>query len=1628
MLALGLTTCRYLREQFLQGTPDMSMKEKFLKEAKIGESVEVAIGRKNIQGIVVSLDTSTVQIKKSDGKTSTLSLEAIDYFEFSGDDETLAQFPDAELASENTFQGASQVRMESRNASDNKPSVDHYLSNPIPPQEIFAILEENGVTFFKDDNKPCVTTYSDVAKAEKSSRLRSKLLAIANSLDFAMVQNHEAGPADYKIQENIKKLQKMKNENVASKTFANMLGALYYQLKCDRLALEAYEEGDDNESAFTIAENIKSTECMEKFACRHLVNSSVLNAHILKQLALLAIDKNDFSIISSLFISLMDDAKVPGVIAFIKALLVSRGEKGFLGFDNSKDSLRMLISVSMDGLMDERIGGNFKMVENIKDIDFSETENTKHSYFEAASEARDRRLYDLAEKFYLKAIDKEDNCVNSVIQILEMFIQIENDDKFTEYFKKYAMKYLASYPHRYKEFYTILANKNPKVVANLNEQERIKQKERINQKNNAKTTNSGWEIYTQKARDAQLNKKNLDEAIKYYKLAIEKGEKLSSNVLDLAMIYNQRSEFDAALELLDDYSKYIEKRKYLNSQIAIYLKAKDLKYKNAIIETFKQLRSLPGSVERELLIAEGGLMNRISEHQRAIKIFNDVLNGFDNDISENDEEKNKKILIVLNGLCLAHFMIRDHLKAKEYAEKILELNPEDTRAKAVISGHSPEYNLKIEDDEFWDFSSFISREVKDVEVSNFFIEKMDSINLMNEIVDKTTINEGKYIGSQYYASRIIESIKDKSTRNIINEESKSQLYFIIAKLIRQILDRKEKITEDIINEQQYQMSVAIGCFLWGSHALSNSSNYDTARYCFWQAIKIFQNFSDNTQCWAAATSRFVQTYFLPPKEIGEMKRESFYYNFENYRGDYNNKLETELNVSMSKEIQNSVDGFITGMMDMIQYNNKAKEEILNRIFNHHNSREFFESICKIGNIDNNEDNSFAEFERFWELSTTKYFEKRNSFLELIDRSIDSVFKVGELQDNYNKYVDNEFRELLNTTDKECIIQLDKILSKLINYNNESQFESKAEILSSIEDARTLLQSKISNSPTFFSFEKIIPELDKLRTKIYYESQHLYKNAKPEISVVLSSHCSIIKIDENTYKVTAPISFVNKNNVQKADNISIKIEIEGEGIEIDNSTNLGRTSLSGNGVSMDRLVCFKITADVYENKAFDVNFKLNYQYKSSLTEIIDEPKDYTLSIPLYSSESFVHIENIFDQFKNGAQVTNRKMFYGRDDDIENIIKQICDKNGDVLRGRSLALYGQTRTGKSSLLFHLKNRIREIDRRNNSEKNVIVDIGSLGTTGSSMQEFLFTLLDVLNNEIKGNHPLLKEILEEDEIEIVPAKILEENETVGQVYFNSIIRKITNCVERSNKKYSFIFMIDEFTYIYDWINRGVMTSNIMNFWKGFIQNYGFFAVVVGQDHMMEFVSDNRFTNAFGSIDLWKVTYLSEPYAKKLMYEPIMFIDEKGDRRNRFQDSALDMLYELTAGSAFLIMKLCAGLVDYLNEQKTIIVTRAHVEDYLRKNIGSIDEASYFHPQYDDKKGFTQEERNERIEKNKKMLQRIAQSSNRREWASIRDVVVDSDDSEIFDSLVARDVIVSQQGRCKIKVGLYKEFILFQ
>ena len=449
---------------------------------------------------------------------------------------------------------------------------------------------------------------------------------------------------------------------------------------------------------------------------------------------------------------------------------------------------------------------------------------------------------------------------------------------------------------------------------------------------------------------------------------------------------------------------------------------------------------------------------------------------------------------------------------------------------------------------------------------------------------------------------------------------------------------------------------------------------------------------------------------------------------------------------------------------------------------------------------------------------------------------------------------------------------------------------------------------------------------------------------------------------------------------------------------------------------------EIELDDTANNVHDIQltFNITFRYKISYDFEKNEPVYGSKTVTEYSDFvfdenydcGFKEIKNIFRDYCSGSVVKNEKMFFGRERDINAVIKNIRDENNRIISNRCVCIYGQTRTGKSSLLYHIKMKLQE------DANNIIVDIGDVGSAGCSQECFCYRILSVLMSELEDNEELAFLMLNAGIALDVDTDRLRSDE----YYFINTIEKIQRVLKRSSPDSQIIILIDEFTYIYDWIKQKKISDNFMKFWKALLTNYDISAIIIGQDHMMKFINDARFTNAFGVIRTWEVNYLSKPDAYNLITKPVSSSpDYAGSNGCTILKEAVEYLIELTSGSAYLLMNICAGFIDYLNERHALIATRGHAEDFIRRSLAHFEER-WFEPLFNDK---IELDSVESINANKDLLKKIALNSTVSDGVFPEDLNFSEKETSKLQDLIERKVVERKNSKISIIVKLYAEWL---
>ena len=290
-------------------------------------------------------------------------------------------------------------------------------------------------------------------------------------------------------------------------------------------------------------------------------------------------------------------------------------------------------------------------------------------------------------------------------------------------------------------------------------------------------------------------------------------------------------------------------------------------------------------------------------------------------------------------------------------------------------------------------------------------------------------------------------------------------------------------------------------------------------------------------------------------------------------------------------------------------------------------------------------------------------------------------------------------------------------------------------------------------------------------------------------------------------------------------------------------------------------------------------------------------------------------------------------------------------------------------------HLEQKIRDAYGQ---EAYVIVSVGSVGEC-QSMYGFLAVMIYKLEETLRKEHGTLYKFLRENEVTF-PYDEIESNPSddakngIFKRTLNEIISKSRE-FGGSDNKYIPLFLIDEFTYFYQWIKDGSLSSNFMKFWKAFLQNNPVCSIVIGMDHMPQFIAE--YENEFACSGEIPVHFLKEIDTKDLAEKPIRLKDGTSRYRDKPGEDALSYVYKLTAGSAYLTVIFCDAFVDYLNERRTTYITRTVIDNFIKERLlGSrpVLKGIMFDPQLNDPGKFSPEEHDNTYADNKALLTYIA------------------------------------------------------
>ncbi len=914
-------------------------------------------------------------------------------------------------------------------------------------------------------------------------------------------------------------------------------------------------------------------------------------------------------------------------------------------------------------------------------------------------------------------------------------------------------------------------------------------------------------------------------------------------------------------------------------------------------------------------------------------------------------------------------------EATEILQEVLKIDKDNQMTKNLLEKLSAE-NLKEDWDELLQQS-----EESDNPISPFLEEILDNYSAFYGVPNYIIVDETRLYSQKTYDD-IVDQAADKDVSS--DSQKRSQLLLTKAKISQRLTGAYDKRDFALYCNDMARLSIIKN---------PNRVVWDVVRFYFNESFSL-------TSSWGSTVRQFVQYLetLIPSKRGNIFQKLS----------DSEKRVSENLHLYVTNSVSTHDMDWLYGLLHPALYNEEISNRIAKELYQNKELRaEFKNRITALGKNAENLDSEEGVLSMWKELRDERYAAEanlKNSFLSKLQNN--TLQKLNATMSGLSD--ETKVSSWLFAKDQERLKETFKVLvPKIDSYIKSQEYNSKEDNCQDALRVLVTLIDDIHQNPTKFSYEALLPLL-KYYQVVLVENWNTYeKGSKPELKISLLTQSSCIN-DEGV--VSLQFAVENGKNSSPISHVSLKLK---ECKEVESclyKEDVYIEYLKGGDQPLIFHVDLNVKPEYYNEKAFSISAVCQYRNTNDESLAYEE----NMAVRLYSENEYEHINNPYNA---GDAVANRDMFFGRDAFINNM--------ADVMNSspsKQLIIYGQKRSGKSSVLHWLKDRLI-------SQGAFCVGF-SLGLiqNNPSAEQFFYMILQSIEKGLyrwKGTKPSFT----------VPriADFIAENPTNPVVTFSNYMFKFKEACKETEgwEERLIVVMIDEFTYLYTGIMNGKIDPSIMQQWKSVIQNpdSSFASVMVGQDVIPYFKNEPYARNAFQMIEDYRLTYLEEADARDLITKPIK------TKTDIYASGAVDLILQYTACNPYYIQMLCSELISYMNGRKAIIATTSDVMAVANSIISKMTDRDF------DNLLSPGDAINIDGVTGKNMmavLYRIAKLTENTEYCTPSDIVnfykeelIENEGeivTKVLENLFEREVVDKKEGLCRIKVKLFKQWMLNQ
>ena len=1078
------------------------------------------------------------------------------------------------------------------------------------------------------------------------------------------------------------------------------------------------------------------------------------------------------------------------------------------------------------------------------------------------------------------------------------------------------------------------------------------------------------------------NQRRHEEALPYYLEAISKGDKIESCIHDAASTY--LALYKQALKSSD--SNAAEKAE---------------KWRQSGITFMQEHRKLLPNETNTIFLLENFYYS-IRDYDSFFDILPRVMSI--------GKVKNNSIMWsnYMNKKASALIALQRYEEAQQTINEALKANPDNVGAQRILEvlNQLNQLNMALEhadDKKREEIKEELEKKIKSIEFSSFTDGGLGIF--ITQTIEEYTEMEG--LSEFVKAKQDYTEVTLRTIRNRIAEAGKSRPAER-AKLI--LTEVKLMQMLDVDNDRKtIHGEMAHYCQAMAELSLYQN-DIDVARFYYDQSFALEQNYETSTDRYICV---YLQTLSYTPKEILD---EIF-------------KTPPTVEEMVDRVLGENItlqqwEAIIT----LLLYNNDVAGKIVPCLYHNEKLRRQSFELMKDFKISQKTDDSEAEFIKGWERVRTKRTNDRRRISNQIKSLIDSCTKLEDVNANMRDTLETCRHEewLSNTLDLQRIgAIIDTILNPVSTYIASKGFTHKFNARNNINSQIKAIQDEIRHRPTKLSYEAILPLLNHIHQLVEDAFSTVVLTSKPKITISLPANETVV---ERGNMVSLQVKIGNDENSAPINNVTVEIKTTNGVLSDSDNTKENGIQIEGGKehIFKHRI---KVSDSVIRNEGTSVDIICYYRDREG--KVADAKESRTLT--LYSRDNYQDIENPY-RCSDKLSSTD-STFKGRSADIKVVVDEI-KKVKPGKPGYQVIIFGQKRCGKSSVLERIKTQLE-------GDGYFCIDF-SLDKIARSINEFTFyhLILKTLHMKLSNlnRHRDDPEIVKQwgNQIPIFDLPNITDFEKEDpynpaitfEVYmgkFRAACEKIPQWRERR-----IVLMIDEFTAIYTGVEKKRIDPSIMKQWKAITQNpaCNFSVVLVGQDVTPAFIDKPYAANAFRIIAHKRLTYLPLSDARDLVVDPMTMAC---GGQSPYIGKAIERIIDYTSSNPYYIQLLCTHLVNYMNEHHLKKVTEADVDDLADIMLADMKEGDFdnlINPGEEEEDNPDYQHKKNDI---KSVLIAMAKLSKGRgyDFCSNNDIDGIADKSKqlgILEELFNREVLAKEEGSYKIRVRLFKEWLIRQ